>query len=808
MTDSTQHADRPLPILSTRKEVVLPGVVTPLEVGRRASIAAVDAAMAEEGQTILLVPQKDPRVEVPKPGDLIDVGVLAEIVQIARHSATRYTAIVRSGARVHISKVETAGGHLVAHTSSMATVVPPDVEEADALVERTRRALTDILAEQADTSAENVREGLDEVHDPDDLADMAAAHVQLERDELIALLREPDVVARLRMVLPPLERLGQVLKMKEDIRDQLVEEMSKEERERVLRQRMKAITEQLGETDDENELTVYLERIDGKKLSDEARKAALKQVKKMRQAGPASPEHNVSRTYLEWLLDLPWGETTVDTLDIPAARAILDADHAGLDKVKKRILEFIAVRKLAPDKHGPILCLVGPPGVGKTSLGRSIAAAVGRKYVRASLGGVRDDAEIRGHRRTYVGALPGRIVNGLKRAGSMNPVFVLDEIDKLSNSMRGDPASALLEVLDPEQNKEFVDHYLEIAVDLSQVMFLATANSLETIPSPLLDRMEVIHIPGYTEREKLAIARRHLLPKQMAEHGIEREKFDVSDEALMDIIHHYTREAGVRNLEREIGTICRSAAVELAGGERAPQRIAIAVDNIPGILGPPRFFSEVADHAPSVGVATGLGWMPTGGDLLFIETRQMPGKGDVKLTGQVGDVMEESARAALSWVRSHAEGLGIPSSTFAENDIHVHVPSGAVKKDGPSAGVALATALVSLLSDAPVRSDVAMTGELTLRGLVLPVGGIKGKVLAAHRAGIRTVILPERNRKDMADIPDEVKRELEVVFVNRIGEALDVALASGEAVPIATDAHPPVVPRVHPENPSRRNTAS
>jgi ATP-dependent Lon protease len=808
MTDSTQHADKPLPILSTRKEVVLPGVVTPLEVGRRASIAAVDAAMAEEGQTILLVPQKDPRVEVPKPGDLVDVGVLAEIVQIARHSATRYTAIVRSGARVHISKVESAGAHLVAHTSSMATVVPPDVEEADALVERTRRALTDILAEQADTSADNVREGLDEVHDPDDLADMAAAHVQLERDELIALLREPDVVARLRMVLPPLERLGQVLKMKEDIRDQLVEEMSREERERVLRQRMKAISEQLGEADDENELTAYLERIDAKKLSDEARKAALKQVRKMRQAGQASPEHNVSRTYLEWLLDLPWGETTVDTLDIPAARAILDADHAGLEKVKKRILEFIAVRKLAPDKHGPILCLVGPPGVGKTSLGRSIAAAVGRKYVRASLGGVRDDAEIRGHRRTYVGALPGRIVNGLKKAGSMNPVFVLDEIDKLSNSMRGDPASALLEVLDPEQNKEFVDHYLEVAVDLSQVMFLATANSLETIPSPLLDRMEVIQIPGYTEREKLAIARRHLLPKQMAEHGIERETLDVSDEALMDIIRHYTREAGVRNLEREIGTICRSAAVELAAGERAPERIAIAVDDIPAILGPPRFFSEVADHAPSVGVATGLGWMPTGGDLLFIETRQMPGKGDVKLTGQVGDVMEESARAALSWVRSHAEGLGISSSTFAENDIHVHVPSGAVKKDGPSAGVALATALVSLLSDVPVRSDVAMTGELTLRGLVLPVGGIKGKVLAAHRAGIKTVILPERNRKDMADIPDEVQRELEVVFVTRIGEALDVALASGEAVPIATDAHPPVVPRVHPENPSRRNTAS
>jgi ATP-dependent Lon protease len=807
MTETIQHTDRPIPILSTRKEVVLPGVVTPLEVGRRASIAAVDAAMAE-GSTILLVPQRDPRVDVPKTDDLVDVGVMAEIVQIARQSATRYTVIVRSGARVHLDKVESVGSYLVGHTSSMATVVPPDVEEADALVERTRRALTGILAEQADTSAENVREGLDEVDDPDDLADMAAAHVQLERDDLIALLREPDVVARLRMVLPALERLGQVLKMKVDIRDQLVEEMSKEERERVLRQRMKAISEQLGEADDESDLTTYLERIDERKMPEEARKAARKQVKKMRQAGASSPEHNVARTYLDWLLDVPWGETTVDTLDVPAARAILEADHAGLEKVKKRILEFIAVRKLAPDKHGPILCLVGPPGVGKTSLGRSIAAAMGRKYVRASLGGVRDDAEIRGHRRTYVGALPGRIVNGLKKAGTMNPVFVLDEIDKLSNSMRGDPASALLEVLDPEQNREFVDHYLEVAVDLSQVMFLATANSLETIPGPLLDRMEIIQIPGYTEREKLAIARRHLVPKQMAEHGIERERLELSDDALMEVVHHYTREAGVRNLEREIANLCRSAAVELAAGERAPARVTIGTSEVADILGPPRFFSEVADQAPSIGVATGLGWMPTGGDLLFIETRHMPGKGDVKLTGQVGDVMEESARAALSWVRSHAEELGIPSSRFAENDLHVHVPSGAVKKDGPSAGVALATALVSLMNEVPVRSDVAMTGEVTLKGRVLPVGGIKSKVLAAHRAGIRTVILPERNRKDLADIPDEVQRELEVVFVTRIGEALDVALAAGESVPIATDAQPPVVPRVQPEKPTRRNASS
>jgi ATP-dependent Lon protease len=803
MSDITQ--DKRLPILSTRKEVVLPGVVIPLEVGRRASIAAVDAAVAE-GSHILLVPQRDPRVDVPKPSNLIEVGVMAEVVQVARHSPTRYTVIARSGGRVHIDNVEQVGAYLAATATPMATVVP-EGEEAEGLVDKARRALTAVLSAQADASAEQVRDGLEEIEDADDLADMAAAHVELERPELIALLSEPDVVARLRMVLPSLERLGQVLKLKEDIRGQIVEEMSKEERERVLRQRLKAVSEQLGESDDETELSGYLERIDKANMPDEARKAALKQVKKMRQAGPSSPEHNISRTYLEWLLDVPWGVSTQDTLDIQAARAILEADHAGLEKVKKRILEFIAVRKLAPDKHGPILCLVGPPGVGKTSLGRSIASALGRKYVRISLGGVRDDAEIRGHRRTYVGALPGRIVNGLKKSGSMNPVFVLDEVDKLSNSMRGDPASALLEVLDPEQNGEFVDHYLEVGVDLSQVMFLATANSLDTIPSPLLDRMEVIQIPGYTEREKLAIARRHLLPKQMAEHGIERERFDVSDEALVEIIQHYTREAGVRNLEREIGSVCRHAAVELASG-KAPERITITVEDIASILGPPRFFSEVADQAPTVGVATGLGWMPTGGDLLFIETRSMPGKGEVKLTGQVGDVMEESARTALSWVRSHAESLGIESKRFSESDIHVHVPSGAVKKDGPSAGVALTTALVSLFTDQPVRSDVAITGEMTLRGLVLPVGGIKGKVLAAHRAGIKTVILPERNRRDLADIPAEVQRELEIRFVTRIGEALDIALGGREGVPIGSESVAVPAPAPVAATSSTRNAAS
>jgi ATP-dependent Lon protease len=799
----------PLPILITRREIVLPGVVLPLEVGRRVSIAGVDAAIAEGGR-MLLVPQRDPDLETPSPSDLHQFGVVGEVMQIARHSANRYTIIVRSGPRVHLERIEHApdSDHLLGAATPLVTIEPPDDEETAGLVEQARTWLTAILAEQADAAPGKVREGLDEVEDADDLVDMAAAHLELERGDLIALLEEADVAARLRRVLPPLERLSEVVRMKANIRGELLQEMSKEQRETVLRQRMKSISAELGEQDDEGELHEYREKIAKAGMPAEARSAALKQVRKMQAVGQASPEHTIARTYLDWLLDVPWATTTQDALDLPAARAILEADHAGLEKVKKRIMEFLAVRKLAPDKHGPILCLVGPPGVGKTSLGRSVAAALGRKYVRVSLGGVRDDADIRGHRRTYIGALPGRVVSGLAKAGSMNPVFVLDEIDKLSSGVRGDPASALLEVLDPEQNGDFVDHYMDVPVDLSQVMFIATANQVETIPGPLLDRMEVLHIPGYTEREKFAIARRHLIPKQMAEHGIERGQLKVSDDAIREVIRHYTREAGVRNLERELATLCRHAAVELAGG--GPDATAMIEEaDIAAILGPPRFVSEVADQVPSVGVATGLGWMPTGGDLLFVETRVMPGKGELNLTGQVGDVMEESARAALSWVRSNADRLGIDSHRFAESDIHVHVPSGGIKKDGPSAGLAITAALTSLMLQRPVRPDVAITGEITLRGLVLPVGGIKGKVLAAHRAGIHTVLLPERNRKDMEEIPEEVRKDLDVRFVSRIGDALEVALgATALATPAVDPALPPPASTRRPAEPRTRTAAS
>jgi ATP-dependent Lon protease len=514
----------------------------------------------------------------------------------------------------------------------------------------------------------------------------------------------------------------------------------------------------------------------------------------MSQMASSSPEYNIARTYVENLLEIPWNVTTEDRLDVSAARAILEAEHSGLEKVKRRILEFLAVRKLAPNKHGPILLLVGPPGVGKTSLGRSIASSLGRKYVRISLGGVRDEAEIRGHRRTYIGALPGRIVAGLKKAGSMNPVFVLDEIDKLAADMRGDPAAAMLEVLDPEQNKDFVDHYVEVPVDLSKVMFICTANQLDTISQPLLDRMEMVELSGYTTLEKLAIAKNHLLPKQLGEHGIGKVQLEIDDDALEDIIHSYTREAGVRNLEREIAAVCRGAAVKVAEGAT---NVHVTKPMLEELLGPPRHVSDTAERQPEVGVITGLAWTPVGGDIMFIEARIYPGKGDIRLTGQMGDVMKESAAAAVSWVRANAARLGIDTDKIANSDLHIHLPQGAIKKDGPSAGVALACAVASVFSRRPIRNDVAITGEIDLRGHSLPVGGIKEKVIAAHRAGIKIVFLPERNRKDVLEIPEEVRNDLDIRFATKIDDALNVALADK---PTPTEPEPAIPP---PTAPSR-----
>jgi ATP-dependent Lon protease len=619
---------------------------------------------------------------------------------------------------------------------------------------------------------------LDQNKDPARLGDIAAATVDLSAEERASLLVEVDVAERLRRLLVLLQRKVELIKVKQKIDTQVREEFSKHQREAVLRQKLKAIQDELGEGDESSDLDSFEEKIKASGMLEETAKVARKQLERLRQMAPSSAEYTVQRTYLEWLVELPWSKATTDTLELDQARKVLDADHYDLQKVKKRVLEYLAVRKLAPSKKGPILCLVGPPGVGKTSLGKSVARSLSREFIRASLGGVRDEAEIRGHRRTYIGALPGRIIQGMRRVGTRNPVFMLDEIDKLGADFRGDPAAALLEVLDPEQNNAFSDHYLEVNFDLSAVIFIATANTLETIPPALLDRMEVLEIPGYTRDEKLEIAKRHLVPKQIAEHGLDERQISFDEESLTAIIEQYTREAGVRNLEREVANVIRGVAVKVA--EDLPYQPKLDPAQIADFLGPQKFFSEVAERTEVPGVATGLAWMPTGGDILFIEASQMPGKGSLILTGHLGDVMKESARAALSWVRTHVEEFNL-NPDFEKLDVHLHVPAGAVSKDGPSAGVAMIVALASLFTGRRVRGDVAMTGEITLRGSVLPVGGIKEKVLAAHRAGIRRVILPDRNRKDMVDIPESVRKDLELVFVKRIQEALELTL---ESVPV------------------------
>jgi ATP-dependent Lon protease len=582
------------------------------------------------------------------------------------------------------------------------------------------------------------------------------------------------------------------LKVREKINTQVQEEMGRNQREYVLRQQLKAIKEELGELDEAGgDLDEFKEKVAEAKMPAETEKVALKQLERLKVMQPSSAEYTVTRTYLEWLVELPWSIETEDKLDIQEARDILNSDHYDLEKVKKRILEYLAVRKLKSDKKGPILCLLGPPGVGKTSLGRSIAKAMGRKFVRISLGGVRDEAEIRGHRRTYVGSLPGRIVQSLKKAGTKNPIFMLDEIDKLGHDFRGDPASALLEVLDPEQNNTFSDHYLEVPFDLSHVMFLATANVIDPVPAALKDRLEILELPGYTRDEKRNIARQFLVPKQLEEHGLKDTHIEVTDAAVAEVIDGYTREAGVRNLEREVGSIARGVAVKIAEGSK--EKYVVKAEEVPEYLGPQKFMSEVAERTAEPGVATGLAWTPVGGDILFIEATKMPGMGSLVLTGQLGDVMKESAQAALSFVRAKAKWLGIEENFLDKTDIHVHIPAGAIPKDGPSAGVTMFTALASMLTGKPIRNDVAMTGEITLRGNVLPVGGIKEKILAAHRAGIKRIIMPDRNQKDMVDVPEQAKNEMEFFYVKKIDELLPLALTEMPEKFGQTATVPPVV---------------
>ncbi len=619
---------------------------------------------------------------------------------------------------------------------------------------------------------------IDSIQAPGALADLVAANLDAPVEEKAGLLETVDVKDRIRKVLRLLTRQLEILKMRERINSQIKEEMGKNQREYVLRQQLKAIKEELGEDDgDQGDLDGLEDRIAKASLPTEAEQVAKKQIKRLRNMQVGSAEYTVVRTYLDWILDLPWHVQTPDNLEIAAVRKVLDEDHYGLEKVKKRILEYLAVRKLKKDKKGPILCLIGPPGVGKTSLGRSIARALGRKFHRVSLGGVHDEAAIRGHRRTYVGALPGQIIQGMKKTATINPVFMMDEVDKIGHDFRGDPAAALLKVLDPEQNNTFADHYLEIPYDLSNVMFVATANVADPIPPPLRDRMEILEIPGYTRREKLAIARQHLIPKQIEEHGITTEMLQIADSAVEIVIDAYTREAGVRTLERQIASVIRGVAVKIAEGDLTPRKIENE-DQVREFLGAQRFTSEVAERTEEPGVATGLAWTSVGGEILFIEATRMHGTGKLQLTGQLGDVMKESAQAALSYVRTNAEKLGIPKDFLEKSDIHIHIPAGAMPKDGPSAGVTMFTALVSMLTGVRVRHDVGMTGEITLRGRVLPIGGLKEKVLAAHRAGIKRIIVPERNKADLDEVPLEVKNDLEFIFASKMDQVLEAALES------------------------------
>ena len=769
------EGSRSLPLLSLRNLVLFPGAVMPVEIGRLSSLRLIES-LPGKGVHLLVGTQKDADVEEPAGADLYGVCVEGEVVRIVKAAENRVTAVLRGVERRRITGFVQEKPFLVA-TYDPLVEIRKDPIEIDGLGMAVYDVAKQLIAISPDIPDE-AAQILDQNKDPARLGDIAAATVDLSAEERASLLVEVDVAERLRRLLVLLQRKVELIKVKQKIDTQVREEFSKHQREAVLRQKLKAIQDELGEGDESSDLDSFEEKIKASGMLEDTAKVARKQLERLRQMAPSSAEYTVQRTYLEWLVELPWSKSTTDTLDLDQARKVLDADHYDLQKVKKRVLEYLAVRKLAPSKKGPILCLVGPPGVGKTSLGKSVARSLSREFIRASLGGVRDEAEIRGHRRTYIGALPGRIIQGMRRVGTHNPVFMLDEIDKLGADFRGDPAAALLEVLDPEQNNAFSDHYLEVNFDLSAVIFIATANTLETIPPALLDRMEVLEIPGYTRDEKLEIAKRHLVPKQIAEHGLDERQINFDEESLTTIIEQYTREAGVRNLEREVANVIRAVAVKVA--ENEPYQPKLDPAQIAEFLGPQKFFSEVAERTEVPGVATGLAWMPTGGDILFIEASQMPGKGNLILTGHLGDVMKESARAALSWVRTHVEEFNL-NPDFEKLDVHLHVPAGAVSKDGPSAGVAMIVALASLFTGRRVRGDVAMTGEITLRGSVLPVGGIKEKVLAAHRAGIKRVILPDRNRKDMVDIPESVRRDLELVFVKRIQEALELTL---EAMPV------------------------
>ena len=758
-------------LIPLRNSVFFPRQVLPLSIGRDTSLRALEEAN-RENQPVLILAQRESAITAPAAKDLFTIGTVAKILKIFNLPDGTKSVLLQGRFRVRLLTFVQFDPYIRAAAQQIEEPTGTGLE-VEALVTTIKNIFHRLVELSTDLTEEHLSVVLN-LEEPAAVADIVASMLNIPVQEKQAVLESFDLTQRLHTLHVTLTKIVQRLELGSKIQSDVQEEISKNQREYFLREQLKAIQKELGENNENGETKELRDRAAQAHLPDEVLKTIEKELDRLSRMHTSSAEYTVSRTYIEWLLDLPWSQSTDDNLDILKAQGVLERDHYGLEKVKNRILEYLAVRKLKKDMRGPILCFVGPPGVGKTSLGRSIANALGRKFVRISLGGVHDEAEIRGHRRTYIGALPGRIIQGIKKTGSNNPVFMLDEVDKIGMDFRGDPSSALLEVLDPEQNSTFSDHYIELPFDLSKVLFIATANLLDPVPAALRDRMEVIEIPSYVEDEKLHIARQFLIPKQRREHGLSEDLIEFTEDAVRKVISSYTREAGVRNLERRIADVCRSVAKDVAQGKA--EKTVVDGEKIRKSLGPEKFTLEVAQRINKPGIATGLAWTPMGGDILFIEATKMKGKGNLILTGQLGEVMKESAQAALSYIASQAEGMGISENFKEQNDIHVHFPAGAVPKDGPSAGVTILSALASLLTGRVVRNDLAMTGEITLRGAVLPVGGIKEKVLAADRAGIKCLILPERNRPDLEEIPPHVVKNIQFFFVKEMDEVLRIAL--------------------------------
>ena len=777
--EETQQIKIPevLPLLPIRDVVIFPFMIIPLFVGRDSSINAVNESLSKD-RMIMLATQKSPAEETPKPEGIYSVGTAGMVMRMLRLPDGRLKILVQGLARAKVVEyLQTEPFYQV----RIEVLQEPEVKETTIEIEALMRNIKEGLEKMMQMGrmiAPDLLMVLDSLQEPARFCDLVSANIGLNVEDAQKLLEILDPTERLKKLNELVAKELELLEIQVRIQNQAKEEMSKTQREYFLREQLRAIQKELGEVDEKAaEIAEFREKIEKAKMPEEVEEEALKQLRKLEMMHPDAMEASWVRNYLEWLVELPWNKSTKDNLDIKRAKRILDEDHYDLEKVKERILEYLSVRKLNPKMKGPILCFVGPPGVGKTSLGQSIARAMGRKFIRMSLGGIRDEAEIRGHRRTYVGAMPGRIIQGIKQAGSNNPVFMLDEIDKLGVDFRGDPASALLEVLDPEQNWSFRDHYINLAFDLSKVMFICTANLVDPIPPALRDRMEIIEIPGYTLEEKMEIAKRYLIPKQMKENGITTKYLEFTDDALKMIIGQYTREAGVRNLERSIGNVCRKIARRIAEGNK--KKVKVTLENVPEFLGPPKFLPEEELEKDEVGVATGLAWTGTGGDILRVEVSIVKGKKNLILTGHLGEVMKESAQAALSYAKRIAPEFGFSPEFFEDKEVHIHVPAGAIPKDGPSAGVTMATALISAMTGIPVRKDVAMTGEITLRGRVLPIGGLKEKALAALRSEIRNVIIPERNKKDLEEIPEPLRKEINFIFAKTMEDVLDSALVGG-----------------------------